>query len=323
MVSLEILIAWFPQHPGLGVGLCMTGFGLGPVVFSEIFDAIIKAVDVVSAARLSSLGFTVSTLAFVPFVRLPLAVEYVPMEDEADAKLTLEGEKIEPQTLPFLRDFWLYMIAVFAAQVDFALLPYYFEMGADYNVSHSTIVRSFQVSNIGAALARLGVGALTEYVGSMRLTAILLFLQTALFGLFAIAAAMRSFAGFFFIALSILVSYSGLTCASAMLARDMFGTTNSTIVFCIGAGITMGLGEFFATWFIGTLEASVPHTNGPSRFNAFFALSAFISLVGAASIICASRCSAAFPTEQKAQASEPIYSEATSRAASKQSSSLV
>lgn len=295
-----------PHCPGLAIGIGQMSFGIGTIAFSGIFEQLTKTLGTVPAIHASALALATATWLTVPFMQWPAGAD---TPKECVNTQTFKGVKISTKRLPFLRDFWLYMGTVFTSQVGFALVPFYFEMSADFGVSQQRAVLLFQLTNSVTTVARLCAGALADRYGSRRLIFVLLGFQVALYAIMAASACAHAFTAFACGALGVLVVFSSVASVSAVFARDLFGPMNSAVVFGVGAGVTMGLGESISVTLAGALAADIPRAVGPVRFNLYFAIAAIVSAAGTLCAWAAKPCPAALPLSTRVHCDEECPTE--------------
>lgn len=290
LLSIEVLLAWFPHNSGLAVGASQTAFGLGTIVLTQLFSVLLASTNHINAIFLASCCLTTGAVLPTLFMRWPSQGEVTPAEELQPLYPQSEQlEKLPWHRLICLRDFWLYLIAIFTTGATYMLNPYYFKLGTLFNAPFDQLVLLFNLGNLVATLLALFGTAMTDVVrfgsgfwfsGAKNLMIVFMLMQTALlFAMIAVNNAMNFWA---FVVIKSLMKIV-MACHAgyaAILARDLFGAQNSCIVFGFGAGLALGGGEGVSAWLMAAVEATVGHVKLPSDYNPFYWIGGVWSLVG-------------------------------------------
>ena len=297
MLSTALNSVWMHRNPGLGVGLAQGAFGLGTIVFSSVFDKLIRIFGNSSSIWVSGLILGVPTLIAAQVVRWPnqsaaleaekdVESEQLYSSDESDA-----GEKIAFSELYHESTFWVYMAIVFCSQTGFALVPFFFEIAFSFGIQQERAVLLFQIANAVGTSWRLLGGVISDAlsvrntrIGSKFLLIILLCAQSLSFGCLAIASVFQfkwSCALFAISSITLFICFAGGACACAVLSRDLYGC-NAPTVYGSAAGFATGIGEALATLVVARTLSPV---EGPAKYTTPYILLTAASLIG---LLCAS-----------------------------------
>lgn len=300
----ELLGAWVPRRRGLAVGCGQASFGLGTIVFSTVFSVLVHQLGAATAIWCAGMLLGIPALLATMFLSWPKSspipgdVECRSNEIRMDSSMA--GRKVELKAL--LRDppFWQYLALVFCSQTGFAMVPFFFEMGDSYGGKPSTVVLFFQICNAIGTAARLGSGMLSDMLssgstsGARKLMIILLALQTMAFGALALTHESR-FTVFAICSILLFVAFAGGACACAVLARDLYGTTNSGTVYAFGAGLAIGFGESIAAQVVTITLNNASIGMGAAKFSSAFWVLTACSLFGFGCAVGVRRSKLAFP----------------------------
>lgn len=308
----EALIAWFPEHSGMAVGLGTLAFGFGIAGLTSVFSSYLAASSVPDAILRASYTLTLGMVPAVLFMRWPeeshnhgddatvIAVPGVSAsEDEMvsilDAKQVTEG--IGYIGILKSYNFWLYVIVLFTTGASFCLNPYFYKIGLLYGASFKALVFWYNFINIVSTIAGLFAGALMDspYLRtrsgywsspSRNVMLALMSIQTVLMALMVYANNATCLWLFIFARciLSVIVTVHG--CAAILLARDIFGNRDGSRAFGIGAGLSLGAGD---SWSVVLMALSLYIAVGglpkiTSDFNLFYEIAVVWSAVG---VLCA------------------------------------
>lgn len=315
----ELLGAWLPKHRGLAVGCGQAAFGLGTIVFSAVFDELVHHFGACAAITIAGflLGFPAMVAAAVsswPANCYSDDVECGKSESECDSFLSNLDEQPGSEVVPIktlFRDisFWQYLIVVFCSQAGFAMVPFFFEMGTAYNLSTTNTIVLFQVCNALGTVARLGGGVISDVLagsnglgGARKLMILLLGVQSLGFLVLAVGSK-ADVVVFSACAIMLFISFSGGACACALLARDLFGNTNSGTVFAVGGGLAIGLAESGASQMVATTLSHPAFNTGTSKFTIAFSVLTVTSVIGLLGAMMSRHSSYAFPHQKSSLAS--------------------
>ncbi|CAN8071670.1 unnamed protein product [Agarophyton chilense] len=290
LTCMQALLVWYPHRSGLAIGLGHAAFGAGTVITTELFSLVLTRTDPVFAIYTASA--ILSTSAFFPamFMRWPSENEISKQEEENRLLERLEPiERIPVSHIIRLPNFWLYIFTIFSTSVTYMLNPYYFKLGHLFGRPLDKLVLYFNISNIASTLCSLFVSTLTDFVrsntgfffsGSKNIMIFLMFLQTICLYLSINVNNTQNFRGFVVLKATMkIIEMSHVGCA-ALLARDLFGLSNSCIAFGFGAGLALGGGEAASAWLMGTVEALARPISAPSDYNPFYLIAVVWSTMG-------------------------------------------
>ena len=292
LISLEALASWFPNNPGLAVGLGHMSFGIGTIVSASIFDMFISRFGIVNAFFLS--GF----LMFIPTLLVSFCLDWPERTrefdfwsgDELKKILDYDENKISSwRELVGIPQFWLFCVTLLCAQGAYSIIPYFYAIGISFGSSMDTLVRLSQIMNFASFSTRLLVGCVTDHfkmkkgffaMGSKNILMAVLSLQSICCLLLIPISMVRWFQAFVIISGFTFATFAGACCVCSLLAREQFGSNNSSMVFGIGGSLSMGLGEVTSISMMRFVERQNEVLTGPSDFNLFYLLAAIISLLG-------------------------------------------
>lgn len=294
LLGTEILLAWFPQQAGLAVGCGQSAFGIGTIILTEVFSVLIRTYDHVTAIFLASAILTCGAVFPTIFLRWPGEGEVndaakTDQEEQPLLQTSTPTDKIPMQRLLMLRDFWLYIFAVFTTSTSYMLNPYYFKLGGLFNKPMGTLVLLFNLSNLAATLCGLFGTALTDVVkfgsgyffsGAKNLMILFMIMQTLLFLQMIAVSNSMNFWGFIVIKALLKIVVTCHVGYAAILARDLFGASNSCVVFGFGGGLALGFGEGLSAWLMAAVERSVGIVKLPSDYSPYYWLAAVWSFLG-------------------------------------------
>lgn len=339
----ELLLDWLPDNPGRAVGLSQLSFGLGSIGVAWFYSTAIQIFDTPNAIIISA--FVLALLTAVPSLFLawpcpdsgsqgsccssnnhrsiatnvaeisPGIVESVTHDEGLSL---LHGDGVEKSSasrhlswtqLVFSRPFTLYLIVVLTAGVSYAFIPYYFKLGALFDVSHDLLLFSFQITSIASTFFGLLSSIWTDHFvfhssssylkspttrdgpfssGAKNMMGLFLIIQTVFSFLLIPVSRTNCFALFVVIVAfmkMIMASHAG--CA-ALIARDIFGEKNSCLTFGIGGGLALGSGEGLSAAIMTWIDSGIAKPTSemtPAEFNGFYWIAGCWSVVGTVSLM--------------------------------------
>lgn len=303
ILSLELLAAWSPQHPGLAVGLGEMVSMFGAMVFSALYEVLIKRLGCLSALYLSTTWLFLVTFAASFFLKWPPAA----FSDDPEQREISEARSqqcISWQRLLLIPAFWLYVFVVVIGQTGFVFIPYFFTVGLSFGRPMHVLVNWFGVACLASGLTRPFAGIMSDSfkhgegrfsIASKNTAVVMLFSQAGLFMLLI----PTSFFGYFtasMVCISLLlITFTSMECVALMLARQLFGLANSALVFGAGGFIGFGLGEYIPTKLMSVVIATGPGGgSSPSRYIPFYVLCVFWSAGGLMGSLLMTRCNRTF-----------------------------
>lgn len=274
-------------------------FGIGSIVSAFVFDSLVKASGVVNALYISGalmclpLALTSSLLEWPiqqhrdeEYPEEAYANEYSPLSERVNAKT------LSPKKLLLTPQFWIFTLTFMCAQGGFVMVPYFFTIGLSFHATMEKLVQCFQVINIVSLAARLLAGSIVDHLksdtgffrmGTKNTMLLLLSIQFLSFLSLIISSSAGWFPGFAIFVGLIVVTFGAMSCCVSLLAREQFGSANSSIVFGMGGSISMGTGEIVSVMLMRELQRDTSTDVRPSSFSIpYFAL-ACITFLG---IIC-------------------------------------
>lgn len=280
-----------PSHSGLAVGCGQMAFAFGTMVFSQIFQSLLRYFHI------DSVFYITAALLFIPsavscmFLSWPREPAYEAYGTEDDFLLhEQEAKTISIREMLRLPVFWCYVSTILASQAAFAFYPYFFKLGAAFGSSEQAIVNSFEIVLLVSTISRPFIGVVADKlkwghghfsIGPKNMMTLFLFVQMIIFVLMIQFSHSGNFDGFVVAASVIFIVYSSGGCGAALLARDVFGAKNSSLVFGLGAGFGFGFGEFLSGELMSVID-SVNNARGPTqcRYIPFYVIAILWSLIG-------------------------------------------
>lgn len=291
LISLELLAAWSPARPGLAVGLGNLAYGLGTIAFSGLFEYLLERVKCSTALFITGIAlvfFSAPSIALLSWPCKKCSTQGGFPESYAD--VDDEGELISWRKLPFLIPFWHYVLAIFAGQTGYAFIPYFFNIGRSFGMSSTTVIRSYQIAITCSTVFRLLVGVLSDClkwgngffsIGSKNVTLLLFIMQSFSYIALISFSQTLNYDGFVFSASVILMVFAGVAVESAVLARDIFSPSNSSLIFGVGASIAMGIGEVMSGKIMAAVDLSARSAElSPEKYNMFYVIGVVLSIQG-------------------------------------------
>lgn len=298
VICLEILAACSPSRPGLLIGTGQLAFGLGGLAFAALFHSLLEHFDIKAVFRIAG------TVLFLPSLLSSIFLSW-PDHDHSDAEhiedafTTQEQHKlierkrqspISWKNLLLLRTFWCYIIVIMAAQAGFAFYPYFFKIGMSFGFSEAVVVNYFQVALFVSTILRPLGGVMSDSlrwgngrfaVGPRNAMVVLLLFQIIMFTGLIWVSYNGDFFGFVVATTGVLFVFSAGACGPALMAREIFGAENSSLVFGMGGGIAMGMGEFISGELMAIVDwSNEPDSGGPLKYVKFYVISIVFSLLG-------------------------------------------
>lgn len=198
------------------------------------------------------------------FVRFP---EYGEIDDEDLCVLGMEdGVEELPLLDAHLSDridiwnalqsltMWLYVLCALTVGAAFALVPYFYRLGAVLDAPAENVTRAFQIGSFAGVpfciVLSLSIGRFRTRIGrfscaarnvmfsTLILQAVLCILLSRLSG-----SGDRPFEQFALLVTAVRALYMVHNCTVALLAREMFGSKNVAFVYGVGGGMALGSGE--------------------------------------------------------------------------------
>lgn len=333
-------MAWVPRRKGLAVGFGQFSMGLGTILLTQAFNTLISAVGVCKA--LVYIGGVLTLISLIPTGLLfwpeedschSSNVMKAAKKKEVTANISSESSpllchpctelhdiKTTPEKALHLswrqivksKDFWHYIVIVLTAGASYAFNPFYYKLGLLFSQPMERLVHMFQITDIIATILSLVASSVTDvlhssqgywFSGARNLILIFLSTQTILFWWMTWLTLKRNFWGFLIVKslLKIVMTCHG-GCAS-LLARDFFGAPNSCLVFGLGAGLALGIGEGISAWLMSAVENFAHSQNGPNLvpedYNPFFVFAGVWTFLGLVCNIMIQKSRLAFPESQQ------------------------
>lgn len=309
LLGMELLVAGFSKRPGLATGIGEILFALGYILGVRLLQKILTSYGNVGGIYVTAVLLAACAILPALLMRWPAQVEgeQVRMDDEErtdnESVPLLEDEAngyVEQQPLVFIMQratFWLYIMTVLTGAANYGLFPYFFKLGYTFKQPLESVIGWFQIMGCVSIAVCLFSCMLMDYakfgegfwaMGSKNVILLLLVVQILCFGLllhFSYSESYSGFVGTLILLSSVAVSQSG---CSLVLAMDLFGKANGGIVFGVGAGLSMGVGEGFSAWLLVAVERAVNHvglSETPADFLLFYRIGCVWSLLGLLSLL--------------------------------------
>lgn len=286
LLSLELLTAWSPVHPGLAVGIGQMAFGLGSIFAAAVYEELINRLGVIQAIIVSTAVLSIVSSVLSCFLIWPAPSSCGERHEDREQDLTMQCTlPLSFQNLLQIPSFWLYISCLFSTQIGFLFIPYYFNIGLSFGKPMHVVIKSYETMFLAATLLRPVIGVMCDNfkfgtqefsMGSKNVAVLMLFAQGLFFLLLIPISNHGSYIGFVIATTVVFVSFSAGECVAPILSRDMFGPANSAVVFGIGGSISFGLGELFAAELVSIFVSSESLKTKPSSYNWSYFL-AFIS----------------------------------------------
>lgn len=302
LLNTEVLVAWFPHIPGFIVGCALLTYGAGTILQSWAFNTVIEAMGCAKALYATALGLTVPSLLVSAFISWPSNEHSQQTQAPPESEPLLSGGggdgsiKLPWSRLRSLGSFWLYVIIVFTGGAPYALISFFFKLGHVFGKSSTLMVSIFQVVAVLCTLLGLMAGWATDVMrfgngyfrsGAKNLAILTMAVQVVLFLAMIPLSNNGNFWGFVLVAGTLVVITASHYGCAAIMARELFGTANSCMVFGIGAGLSVGSGEGLSAEMMSTIEALTGREAlVPTSYNLYYWIGALWSTLG---LICALR----------------------------------
>lgn len=233
VVPVSTVVRWFAVRRGLAVGLAAAGIGVGLFVVPVVGERLI-------AAHGWRWAFVVVGIAFLAVNVVAASILKRNPEDMALKPRGQAGEKAEPGAhqppaaggttgltlaqAAKTRGFWVIYVAfvlAFAAETFAAVHAKSY--AEDVGISSSVAALALSFIGVGNIVGRIGMGALSDRIGRIRVLAIALFIETA--ALFLLPAARSD--GMLCLLMGILgLGYGGWAVVFAPITGEFFGLTH-------------------------------------------------------------------------------------------------
>jgi MFS family permease len=186
MTNSVLISKWFQEKKGLALGISITGFPLGPLVFAPLIGWLILQTDWRTTVLILGLGLVL--------VLMPLVILFVKDQDEeARKKAAASGEKLGPKvTFRALLANSQYVKlagAYFGCGFTMALVATHFPIHAiDLGLSELVSASAFGLMGGFAVVGTISAGALSDKFGRKRLLSIVYLTRMTALLFFAFAA---------------------------------------------------------------------------------------------------------------------------------------
>lgn len=216
--------------------------------------------------------------------------ERVPENDGCTPLSPRDSKTLSFKQVLGAREFWLYVIALLSTQLGFAFVPHYFNMGQAFGKPMHTIVTSYEAMFLVATLVRPLLGVLCDLlkfgsghfsIASKNVTILILVMQALLFLILIPVSNSVNYSGFAAVSALIFVAFGAGECLAPILARDIFGAANSSVVFGAGGSIAFGVGEFAAAEVVSLFSSDHGSNRTPSLYNSSYIVCFWSTIVGA------------------------------------------
>lgn len=291
LIGLEILACCFPNNAGLAVGSGSMTAGFGSIGFTAFFEWSVEKYGCVQALYMS--GFVISTAIFLISIGVVWPQELCTSETIALTGIHLEddnvssGKLLDWSTMIKMPQFYMYSFLLLAEQAGYAFFAFFFVIGKRFGKESSALANAFEAMLLLGTVSRPVVGLLADKlswgkgrfsIGSRNIMRILMLTQAvAYFGLIPASNAENYGVFSWCVAMIIMVFF----CASGMalvLAKDIFGAGNSSLVFGAACSIGYGIGSFVWTKAVSVLEISGVET--ARAYNRFYWVAGLFNVVG-------------------------------------------
>lgn len=199
--------------------------------------------------------------------------------------------QIPLKELVLIKQFWMYLLVVLSTQMVYPFFAYFFKIGHSFGQSLPQLVPFFQNIFLIALFLRIFVGFLLDRLkfgtgmfslGSKNMLLFSFPLQAvALVCLLPISEA-GDFHAFVILCGVVLLTFLITQSTIPVLALEQFGPTNSAIVFGVGSGVGLGVGEFGTMVLAGIIEKR-GMSNGvltPASYNNYYLIASAGTIVG-------------------------------------------
>lgn len=286
----------------------------GAMFFSVLYELLIELFGCLSALYLSTASLVLVTAAVSFFLKWPPAS----FSEGAEQHVGSEARSQQPislRRLPSIPAFWLYVFVIVTADAGFVFIPYFFKVGGSFGRPMHVLVNLFGAAFLVSALTRPLVGFMADSfrhgegrfsIASKNSVVMLLFLQTGLFLVLIPTSFFGNFIASILCITLLFVLFTSMGCVAPILARDLFGPTNSALVFGAGGVIGFGVGEYVAAKMMSVVVGiGLDEGSSPSLYIPFYVICVFWSVGGLMCSLMLTKCSEAFDS---AEYSDPIES---------------
>lgn len=313
LLASELLMVWNPSKQGLATGFGQMALSCGSIIISSLYFFLNSLFGCVVTFYLLSIVF--------PLISgIPVLLMHWPSNQYTSPKFENNSNSECSETSCFFREqsvrlpwrklralpsFWLFLFVSFSSAVPFALLTFFFKIGYVFQQPSAHLLRYFQTSTLLSSVFSVFTIFLTDLVrlrssfffsGAKNLLIAMLIAQSLLYTLLTTSSISFNFVVFIFATMSLVIMTAAYSGCVAILARDMFGAANATIVFGIGAGLGMGAGEGLSTSLMSIVEGfqqgSVELT--PASYACYYEVGVLWSLFGLVALLCTRKCKDAF-----------------------------
>lgn len=280
-----------PLNPGLVVGCGQMAFAFGTMVFSQIFHFLLRTFSI------STVFYITAALLLIPSAVTCTFITWPPPDDDEtfgmeDTFLLHEHESsvIPLRKLFTLPVFWCYTSTILASQATFAFYPYFFKLGYAFGNSDEVIVNSFKIILLCSVISHPLIGVIADSlkwghgrfsIGPKNMMVLFLAMQMVLYLLLIRFSHGGNFGGFVTATCVLYIVLSSGGCGGSLLAREIFGAKNTSLVFGVGAGFGFGFGDFASAELMAIVDsASKSQGATPSRYVPFYMIAILWSFVG-------------------------------------------
>lgn len=313
MTGIHTLLSWLPTRPALAMSFCSASYGMSQFVLAPLLSVAILELGVEVTLLWTAVIMCVITIVTLCSVRYPSWEEsihiassippvtgnemsqgsegdaLIPSDDQASSSLS----KVDWKSIFCSRSFAIYMLVLLFGRAAYALLPFFFELGASFGVPAHVVVIMFQVLSACAIVYSFLSNALIDNLSQsgqsvvqQAFVAIFIF-QAFLFLCLYIFSATKWSTLAMLTTAALIILLESQTSLGVILGREVFGVRNCTAVYGVAGGLSIGIGEGLFTWVMGLVEKSNLQSSTPRSlvFEDFFLLSFGASILGAICVI--------------------------------------
>lgn len=303
VLSVTHILAWMPGAAGLAVALVNVAVGLGSMAAAALFQLLLDVLPVPHA-------LAVAAAALAVFAAMPSALLHMPagdaelemgLKDVADTSLMdtgmttemggvddeMEFPRVSWRELAGVKAFWVYVICVASCGAAFPLVPYFFQIGSAFGTKSSVLLRWFQGGTLLSIVFNLGSLTLSDVArtrtgpfssGARNLAAVIFIAQSVAFVVLARVSKAEDFVVWAVAATVQQLMFQSAFGVAVLLAVDMFGVGNMAVVFGVGGGLSLGLGQGIATMVMSMVHKAGGNRLSPSYYRPFYIIGACWSL---------------------------------------------
>ncbi|RLG58839.1 MAG: oxalate:formate antiporter [Candidatus Hydrothermarchaeota archaeon] len=172
---------WFPDRPGLAVGLVVMGFGMSALLFAPLERMLLdmygiqKTFFIIGCILLIVAVFAASLLRNPPEGWLPEG--YNPATTQQTANV-ISGKDIEPMDMIKTKQFWMLWISfVFMASAGLMVIGHIAAYARELGIEKMAAALAASVLSVFNAMGRPGSGALSDKIGRAKTMFILFLIQ--------------------------------------------------------------------------------------------------------------------------------------------------